>query len=45
MTNIIKVLDHKTIAMTKDDNTVVLTKRVSTLGLKKWYNIKGDIYA
>ena len=45
MTNIIKALDHKTIALKKDNNTVFLTKRVSTLGLKKWYNIKGDIYA
>jgi len=45
MTNIIKVLDHKTIALKKDDKTVFLTKRVSTLGLKKWYNIKGEVYA
>ena len=45
MTNIIKILDHNTIAMTKDGQTKVITKRLSTLGLSSWYNIKGDIYA
>jgi len=45
MTNIMKVLDHKTIALKKDDKTVILTKRLSTLGLENWYNIKGEIYA
>jgi len=45
MTNIIKVLDHKTIAMTQDGQTKIITKRLSTLGLGSWYNIKGEIYA
>jgi len=45
MTNIIKVLDHKTIAMTQDGQTKIITKRLSTLGLSSWYNIKGEIYA
>jgi len=45
MTNIIKVLDHKTIAMTIDGQTKIVTKRVSTLGLSSWYNVKGEVYA
>lgn len=45
MTNIIKVLDHKTIAMTQDGQTKVVTERLSTLGLSSWYNIKDEIYA
>ena len=45
MTNTIKHLDYKTIAMNRDGKTKILTKRVSTLGLKSWYNIKGEIYA
>ena len=45
MTNIMKVLDHKTIAMTMNGKTKIVTKRASTLGLSSWYNIKGGIYA
>ena len=45
MTNTIKQLDYKTIAMNRNGKTKILTKRNSTLGLKSWYNIKGDIYA
>ncbi len=45
MTNTIKQLDYKTIAMNRDGKTKILTKRNSTLGLKTWYNIKGEIYA
>jgi 3-deoxy-D-manno-octulosonate 8-phosphate phosphatase KdsC-like HAD superfamily phosphatase len=45
MTNIIKVLDHKTIAMTTNGQTKIVTKRVSTLGLSSWYNVKGEVYA
>jgi len=45
MTNIMKVLDHETIAMTMHGKTIIVTKRLSTLGLGSWYNIKGDIYA
>ena len=45
MTNIIKVLDNKTVAITTNGKTKILTKRVSTLDLSSWYNIKGDIYA
>jgi|TARA_R100001198_G_scaffold88886_1_gene64930 hypothetical protein len=45
MTNIIKTLDYKTIAMTMNGKTKIVTKRASTLGLSSWYNIKGDIYA
>ena len=45
MTNTIKQLDYKTIAMNCNGKTKILTKRNSTLGLKVWYNIKGDIYA
>ena len=45
MTNTIKQLDYKTIAMNYNGKTKILTKRISTLGLKSWYNIKGEIYA
>jgi hypothetical protein len=45
MTNTIKHLDYKTIAMNWYGETKILTKRNSTLGLKVWYNIKGEIYA
>ena len=45
MTNTIKHLDYKTIAMNHNGKTKILTKRNSTLGLKTWYNIKGEIYA
>ena len=45
MTNTIKHLDYKTIAMNSNGETKILTKRNSTLGLKLWYNIKGEIYA
>ena len=45
MTNTIKHLDYKTIAMSRNGKTKILTKRNSTLGLKTWYNIKGEIYA
>ena len=45
MTNTIKHLDYKTIAINWHGQTKILTKRNSTLGLKLWYNIKGEIYA
>ena len=45
MTNTIKHLDYKTIAMSRNGETKILTKRNSTLGLKLWYNIIGEIYA
>ena len=45
MTNTIKQLDYKTIAMNRDGKTKILTKRISTLGLTSWYNIKGEVYA
>ena len=45
MTNTIKQLDYKTIAMSRNGDTKILTKRISTLGLKVWYNIEGEIYA
>ena len=45
MTNTIKHLDYKTIAMSRNGETKILTKRSSTLGLTSWYNIKGEIYA
>jgi hypothetical protein len=45
MTNTIKQLDYKTIAMNRNGETKILTKRNSTLGLKLWYKIKGEIYA
>ena len=45
MTNTIKQLDYKTIAMSRNGETKILTKRNSTLGLTTWYNIKGEIYA
>ena len=45
MKNTIKHLDYKTIAMSRNGETKILTKRNSTLGLKLWYNIKGEIYA
>ena len=44
-TNTIKHLDYKTIAINCNGETKILTKRNSTLGLKSWYNIKGEIYA
>ena len=45
MTNTIKQLDSHTIAINRDGETKILTLRSSTLGLKVWYNIKGEIYA
>ena len=45
MTNTIKHLDYKTIAMSENGKTKIITRRPSTLGLKSWYNIKGEIYA
>ena len=45
MKNTIKQLDSHTIAMNRNGETKILTKRNSTLGLKSWYNIKGEIYA
>ena len=45
MTNTIKQLDYKTIAMSYNGKTKILTKRNSTLGLTVWYNIKDEIYA
>ena len=45
MTNTIKHLDYKTIAMNRNGETKILTKRVSTLGLSVWWNINGEIYA
>ena len=45
MTNTIKQLDSHTIAINYFGKTKILTKRNSTLGLKSWYNIKGEIYA
>ena len=45
MTNTIKHLDYKTIAMNRNGSVKILTKRSSTLGLTSWYNIKGEIYA
>ena len=45
MINTIKHLDYKTIAINRNGKTKILTKRNSTLGLKLWYNIKGEIYA
>jgi len=45
MINTIKCLNHKTIAMTQGGQTKVITKRLSTLGLRSWYNIKDEIYA
>ena len=45
MTNTIKHLDYKTIAINRNGETKILTKRNSTLGLTMWYNIKGEIYA
>ena len=45
MTNTIKILDDKTIAMTWHDKTIIVTKRNSTLDLKSWFNYNGEIYA
>jgi hypothetical protein len=45
MKNTIKHLDSHTIAMNRNGKTKILTLRSSTLGLKVWYNIKGEIYA
>ena len=45
MTNTIKRLDYKTIAMNKDGVTKILSKRLSSLNLKSWYIIDGEIYA
>ena len=45
MINTIKRLDSNTIAINYFGKTKILTKRNSTLGLKLWYNIKGEIYA
>ena len=45
MTNTIKRLDSHTIAINHFGKTKIITLRSSTLGLKSWYNIKGEIYA
>ena len=45
MTNIIKVLSNKSIALSMNGKTRILHKRISTLGLSSWYNIKNEIYA
>ena len=45
MTNTIKQLDSHTIAINYFGKTKIITKRLSTLGLTVWYNIKGEIYA
>ena len=45
MKNTIKQLDSHTIAMNRNGETKILTRRTSTLGLTVWYNIKGEIYA
>ena len=45
MTNTIKRLNYKTIAMNWHSQTKVVTKRNSTLGLSSWYVIYGEIYA
>ena len=45
MTNTIKQLDSHTIAINRNGKTKIVTLRSSTLGLKSWYNIKGEIYA
>ncbi len=45
MTNTIKQLDSHTIAINRNGETKILTKRNSTLGLKSWYKIKNEIYA
>ena len=45
MTNTIRFLNSKTIMLTRNGKTKILTKRNSTLGLTSWYNIKGEIYA
>ena len=47
------ILDDKLIELYKsiitprlvEDKMLILTKKSSTLGLKSWFNIKGDIYA
>jgi len=45
MTNTIKRLDNKTIAMNENGITKILNRRLSTLGLKSWCMIQGEIYA
>jgi len=45
MTNTIRHLDHKTIAMNQNGVTKILNKRLSSLGLKFWYIINKEIYA
>ena len=45
MTNTIKHLDYKTIAMNRNGETKILTKRVSTLGLASWSVYNGNVYA
>jgi len=45
MTNTIKRLDYKTIAMNKKGVTKILNRRLSSLGLKSWYVIEKEIYA
>ena len=45
MINTIKRLDSNTIAINYFAKTNIVTLRSSTLGLKSWYNIKGEIYA
>ena len=45
MINTIKRIDYKTIQMKRNGKTKMLKRKPSSIGLKVWYDIKGEIYA
>ena len=45
MTNTIRFLNNKTIMLTKDDKTLMLTEIKNPNTVKVWYTINGKHYA
>jgi len=45
MTNTIRFLNNKTIMLTKDDKTLMLTEIKNPNTVKVWYTINGKYYA
>ncbi len=45
MTNTIRRINYKTIEMKWYGKTKTLKRKPSSIGLKAWYDIKGEIYA
>ncbi len=45
MINTMRIIDHKTIEIKYYGKTKILKRQESSIGLKSWYDIKGEIYA